>query len=295
MHCPVLLQSTIELMDIKAGETVVDATLGLGGHAQEIIGRLAGKGIFIGLEADANLLAKAEKNLKFSGKLILVNDNFRNIESILTNQGIEKIDKILFDLGLNSEQFDLSGRGFTFRQNEPLLMTLNSKIDQTMLTAREIVNYWEEEKLADLIYLYGEERFAKRIARAIILSRQTRPIETTFDLVEIIKPAVPIFYTNRRIHFATKTFQALRMAVNDEINALVDGLTGAWQKLSVGGRVAALSFHSLESRTVKNFFKDKVSMNEGRLINKKIIKPARSEILANPRSRSAQLRVIEKI
>jgi len=296
MHRPVLLQPTIEQLDIRAGETVADATLGLGGHAKELAIRLGSTGTLIGLDADANLLAKAKVNLATVGcRMIFINANFRNIKRSLDEVGIERVDKILFDLGLNSEQFDESGRGFTFQKDEPLLMTLASEIGEETLTAREIVNSWDEKNIADIIYGYGEERLSRRIAKAIVSARKKRAIETTFDLVEVIRSAVPVFQTKKKIHFATKTFQALRMAVNDEVGALQDGLAGAWEKLSDGGRVAVLSFHSLEARTVKQFFRQKVIDGEGKLVTKKVIKPSREEELANPRSRSAQLRVIAKI
>ena len=296
MHVPVLLQPTIELLDINDGETVVDATLGLGGHAKEMAKRIGKQGLLVGFDADAGLLAKAKKNLgDVDCRKIFINTNFRNIKSALDKEGIETVDKVLFDLGLNSEQFDESGRGFTFQKNEPLLMTLASEITKETLTAREIVNEWSEESLADIIYGYGEERMSRRIAKAIVEARKKKAILTTFDLVEVIRQAVPVFYTKKRIHFATKTFQALRIVVNDELGALQDGLTGAWEKLSHGGRVAVLSFHSLESRAVKNFNKVKVAEGTGKLVNKKAIGPEREEELANPRSRSAQLRVIEKI
>lgn len=296
MHVPVLLQPTIELLDIKEGDIVVDVTLGLGGHAKEMAGRLGEEGTLIGFDADSNLLAKAKKNLvEIKCRKIFINTNFRNIKSALDGEGIERVDKVLFDLGLNSEQFDESGRGFTFQKDEPLIMTLASEINKETLTAREIVNEWSEESLADIIYGYGEERLSRRIAKAIVETRAKKPILTTFDLVEVIRQAVPVFYTKKRIHFATKTFQALRITTNDEIGALRDGLAGTWEKLSDGGRVAALSFHSLESRTVKNFFKTKIAEGAGKLINKKAISPNRDEELLNPRSRSAQLRVIQKI
>ena len=302
MHKPVLLQPTIELLDLKDGETVVDATLGLGGHAKEMAKQIGKQGILIGFDADSNLLAKAKKNLaEIKCRKIFINTNFRNIRSALDGEGIEQVDKVLFDLGLNSEQFDEAGRGFTFQKDEPLLMTLASKIDDETLTAKEIVNTWDEENIADIIYGYGEERMSRRIAKAIVEARKKTEIKTTFDLVEVIRQAVPAyrqagqFYTKKRIHFATKTFQALRITVNDEIGALKEGLAGAWEKLSDGGRVAAISFHSLEARVVKEFFKNKVAKGEGKLVNKKAIGPEREEELANPRSRSAQLRVIMKI
>ncbi|MFA5022725.1 MAG: 16S rRNA (cytosine(1402)-N(4))-methyltransferase RsmH [Candidatus Paceibacterota bacterium] len=296
MHVPVLLQPTIELLDIKEGEIVVDATLGLAGHAKVMAGKIGKEGTLIAFDADAKLLAKAKKNLEFAKcRQIFINTNFRHIKSALEKEGIRAVDKVLFDLGLNSEQFENSGRGFTFQKDEPLLMTLASEIEKDTLTAKEIVNTWAEESLADIIYGYGEERLARRIAKAIIEAREKKEIETTFDLVEVIRQAVPVFYTKKKTHFATKTFQALRITVNDEIGALREGLTGAWEKLSDGGRVAVLSFHSLESRTVKEFFKDKVMAGEGKLINKKVIKPSREEELANPRSRSAQLRVASRL
>lgn len=275
---------------------MVDATLGLGGHAGEIAKHLGKTGLLIGLDADTDLLAKAKVNLKeVSCETIFININFRDIKSALDEVGVAEVDKILFDLGLNSEHFDSSGRGFTFQKDEPLLMTLSPEIGENTLTAKEIVNTWAEESIADIIYGYGEERLSRRIAKAIVEARAKKSIETTFDLVEIIKTAMPANRLHGKTHFATKTFQALRITVNDEIGALKEGLAGAWQKLSHGGRVAAISFHSLEARTVKNFFKDKVIAGEGKLINKKAIGPTRAEELSNPRSRSAQLRVIEKI
>lgn len=296
MHVPVLLQPTIELLDLKEGEVVVDATLGLGGHAKEIAEKIGESGLLIGFDADANLLAKAENNLKtVACRKIFINNNFRNIRRSLDEAGIGQVDKVLFDLGLNSEQFEESGRGFTFQKNEPLLMTLKDKIDEDTLTAKEIVNTWDESNLADILYGYGEERRARRIAKAIVEARQKKKIETTFDLIEIIRQTMPPVVARQKVHFATKTFQALRIAVNDELGALKEGLAGAWEKLNHGGRVAALSFHSLEARTVKQFFRSQAMAEVGVLINKKAIKPSREEELTNPRSRSAQLRVIKKI
>ncbi|HRZ30302.1 MAG TPA: 16S rRNA (cytosine(1402)-N(4))-methyltransferase RsmH [Candidatus Paceibacterota bacterium] len=296
MHVPVLLQSTIELLQIKAGDKIVDATLGLGGHAKELAEQTGQTGLLIGLDADANLLAKAEENLRnVPCQTIFINTNFRYLASALDKEGIAKVDKILFDLGLNSEHFDSSGRGFTFQKDEPLLMTLSPEITEETLTAREIVNTWAEESLADIIYGYGEERLSRRIAHAIVEARKTKKIETTFDLVEIVKAVMPANRLHSKTHFATKTFQALRITVNDEIGALKEGLAGAWEKLDSNGRLAVISFHSLEARTVKNFFKEKVAEGVGLLVNKKAIAPSRGEELSNPRSRSAQLRVIKKI
>jgi 16S rRNA (cytosine1402-N4)-methyltransferase len=295
MHVPVLLQSTIELLEVKEGDNFVDATLGLGGHSSEIAKSLGKSGLLVGLDADTNLLAKAKDNLKsLPCQTIFINTNFRHLAEALDKEGIAKVDAILFDLGLNSEHFDLSGRGFTFQKDEPLLMTLSPEITEETLTAREIVNTWAEESLADIIYGYGEERLSRRIAKVIVEARAKKPIETTFDLVEVIKTAMPASRLHGKTNFATKTFQALRITVNDEIGALKEGLAGAWEKLDSDGRLAVISFHSLEARTVKNFFKEKVAIGEGSLVNKKAIAPNREEELSNPRSRSAQLRVIKK-
>ncbi len=296
MHVPVLLQPTIERLDLKAGDIVVDATLGLAGHAREMAKYLGPAGTLIGFDADAGLLIKAKENLTgVECRTIFINTNFRYLKSALDQEGIGQVDKVLFDLGLNSEQFDESGRGFTFQKDEPLLMTLTDQIGEETLTARQIVNEWGEESLVDIIYGYGGERLSRRIAKAIVEARAKKPIDTTFDLVAIIRNSVPVFYTKKRIHFATKTFQALRITVNDEIGALREGLIGAWEKLSDGGRVAALSFHGLESKMVKNFFKTKVVEGTGQLINKKVVRPTREEEMVNPRSRSAQLRVISRL
>lgn len=296
MHKPVLLQPTIEKLDIQRSDVVVDATLGLGGHARAMAEKLGPEGVLIGFDADADLLAKAEHNLQdLPCQKIFINENFRYLRSALGKHGINSVDKILFDLGLNSEHFDLSGRGFTFQKDEPLLMTLNARPTPETLTAKEIVNNWAEESIADIIYGYGEEPLARRIAKKIIEARQEGEIETTFELVEIIRLAMPQRRIHGKTHFATKTFQALRIAVNDEIGALKEGLTDSWQVQSCGGRLAAISFHSLEARTVKEFFKAKVREGEGELITPKAIKTDFAERSTNPRSRSAQLRVIKKI
>ncbi len=296
MHVPVLLQSTIEQLDIQPEDVVLDATLGLGGHSLTIARLLGPKGLLIGLDADASLLAKAQTNLlAVSCQKIFINQNFRHLKTALDSQRVTKVDKVLFDLGLNSEHFDVSGRGFSFQKDEPLLMTLVSEISEETLTAKDIVNTWSEESLADIIFGYGEERLARRIAKAIILAREDKPINTTSELVQIIKSVMPAFRLHSKTHFATKTFQALRIAVNDELGALKEALAGTWQVLGCGGRVAAISFHSLEARVVKDFFKQKVALGEAKLITKKAIKPSREEELSNPRSRSAQLRVLMRV
>lgn len=302
MHIPVLLQSTIEGLALTKGETVVDATLGLGGHAKEILEQIGPTGTLIGFDQDGSTLAKAQENLKsYSARKIFRQENFRYLSKVLAEEGIERVDKFLFDLGFSSEQMDSSGRGFSFSKDEPLEMTLRDKITPETLTAEIIVNEWSEESLADIIYGYGEERYSRRIASAIVRGREIKQIKTTGQLVEIIKSALPVRYTQttgpgrRKIHFATKTFQALRITVNDELGAIKEGLAIAWEKLTPDGRIAVISFHGLEARIVKNFVREKKILGELILINKKPITASREEIIANPRSRSAQLRIFKKI
>ena len=234
-----------------------------------------------------------EKLSNLGCKADLVLSDYRNIDKVLADLKVEKVDAILLDLGLSSDQLDVSGRGFTFRRDEPLLMTFAES--EQKVDARVIVNNWGEETIADILYGYSDERYSRRIAKAIILARKTKPIETTYDLVRIIENVVPAGYRRGKTHFATKTFQALRIAVNDEITALKEGMDKGWSFLKIGGRMAIMSFHSVEDREVKNFFRDKVKLKEGRFINKKPIIPTDIEIKENPRSRSAKLRVIEKV
>ncbi|OJI09130.1 MAG: 16S rRNA (cytosine(1402)-N(4))-methyltransferase [Candidatus Vogelbacteria bacterium CG10_big_fil_rev_8_21_14_0_10_49_38] len=294
MHVPVLLQSTIEQLNPEAGQILLDATLGLGGHARALAARLGPTGTLIGLEADGAILARARTNLEAApARLILVQANFRSSAKILDEQGVRALDGALFDLGFNSRQLVDSGRGFSFQQDEPLLMTLSDQLGVETLTAAEIVNEWSEDNLADIIYAYGEEPASRKIATAIVAARAIRPIKTTFDLLSVFEAAG--LKRRGKIHPATKTFQALRIAVNDELGALKEGLVGVWSKLAPRGKLAVISFHSLEARIIKDFFRDKVAREEGFLVTKSVILPDRVEILANPRSRSAQLRVIKKI
>jgi 16S rRNA (cytosine1402-N4)-methyltransferase len=224
----------------------------------------------------------------------LVNKNFRQLDEALGELGVKWIDAALFDLGLSSDQLETSGRGFSFQDDEPLAMSFGDPSVPGRLTAKEIVNHWREESLADVIYGYGEETFARRIAKAIVAARRHAPLETTSQLVEVIRGAVPGWYTHRRLNPATKTFQALRIATNDELGALREALPKVWESLAPGGRLAIISFHSLEARILKEQFRLWVASGAGKLIAKKPILPSREEAVANPRSRSAQLRLIQK-
>lgn len=291
-HESVLLQEAVEALDVRADDTVVDGTIGGAGHFARFLEKLGAGGTLIGIDADEDAIARAEAAGKGSAARIeLAHDNFRNLEAICEARGIASIDKALFDLGWSS--FHLaSGRGFSFRAEEPLLMTYGSPEGQT--TAADLVNDLSEQSLADLIYTLGEERFSRGIAKSIAVRREEARIETTSQLVAAIEAGVPGWYRSRRIHPATKTFQALRIAVNDELGALRDGLSAALGLLSDGGRVAIITFHSIEDRIVKQMLRDAAHEGMGTVVTKKPLVPSFEEIARNPRARSAKLRVFER-
>jgi 16S rRNA (cytosine1402-N4)-methyltransferase len=296
-HKSVLLQEAIEFLDIRESDTVVDATLGGAGHAREIIARLGAAGKFIGFDLDHAAIERAQNALVDAKCTVeLVEENFREMGNVLSESSAERsvreIDKALFDLGWSSFQLE-AGRGFSFNTNEPLVMTYSSH--PSGLTAAQIVNTWGESSLADIIFGWGEERYARRIARAIIERREKQNFAIASDLADTIKSAVPHVYRHGRIHPATKTFQALRIAVNDELGALKDGLEGAFAHLKVGGRIAVITFHSIEDRQVKRYFVELEKQGLAKRVTKKPLGPSDAEIVANPRSRSAKLRVIEKV
>ncbi|MES3031847.1 MAG: 16S rRNA (cytosine(1402)-N(4))-methyltransferase RsmH [Patescibacteria group bacterium] len=297
VHKTVLLQETIEGLNLKSDSTVLDGTFGGGGHSLGICKKFSKSNLnvkIIALDQDKSVYKEEDKFKDCS--ISFVNDNFRNIDKVL---GETKVDGIIFDLGLSSDQLENSGRGFSFMKDEPLFMTMKDIKDNLPssedVTAHEVVNTWGEESLADIIYGYGEERQARRIAKAIVESRKRQEIKTTFDLVKIIEDTIPARFRRGKIHFATKTFQAIRIAVNDELGAIGEGLDKGFAALRTGGRIAVISFHSLEDRIVKKFYKIKEKEGKGILINKKVILASKEEIKNNPRSRSAKLRILEKI
>ncbi len=295
VHQSVLLNEVLKYLDLKDGDIFLDATLGGGGHSREIAKKFGEKIQIIGLDLDPEALKRTETALlPFSRKFALRVANFRNLDSVLEELGQKKITKILFDLGLSSNELEESGRGFSFKKDEPLLMSFADP-ESAKLTARVIVNNWQEENLADILYGFGGERFSRRIAKAIVEERKKQPIETTSELVSILQKALPSFYCRSRTHFATRTFQALRMAVNDELGALDEGLRKGYEHLEVGGRMAVISFHSLEDRMVKKYFAGLAQQLLVKLISKKVIVPTEEEVKENPRSRSAKLRLIEKL
>lgn len=294
-HIPVLLKEVISGLELEKGMTVLDATLGGGGHSREICKIIGKDGILIGLDRDEAAVARVGKIIEDECNSHLFVSNFKDLADVLSGLGICSINAALFDLGLSSFQIDDSGRGFTFKKDEPLLMTFEKERGPDELTAEEVVNEWDENNIADIVYAYGGERFARRIAKSIVLARKEKRIKTTFDLVSAIEKAVPALYKRRKIHFATKTFQAIRMVVNDEVGSLRMGLNGVWDKICVGGRIAVISFHEIEDRIVKKFFIEKKQSHVGEILTKKPIVPGDEEVSENPRSRSAKLRIIKKI
>lgn len=302
MHIPILLKESVDSLNLEKGDVVVDATTNRGGHSLEIAKRIQKEGVLICLDLDSQALEDAKNFLKKelkdnSPKIFFVNDNFRNIKNILRDLNFEKIDGLMADLGVSSQEIDESGRGFTFQKDEPLFMTLQDEIKEEDLTAKKILNFWEEENLADIIYYYGDERYAKRIAKNICEERKKREINTTFDLVKIIEKSIPEKYKNQKIHFATKTFQALRITVNDELKAETDLIESLPDILKDKKRSSFLTFHSGEDRVLKNTVKAlRMSLKLVKFNNKKdFLEPSRTEIKNNPRSRSSKLRVVEKI
>ncbi len=292
-HRSVLLHEATELLAIQPDDCVIDATLGGAGHALAMAGKLGKGGKLIGIDADHDAILRAQKALEnVAPKVHLVEANFRDLSAQLGKLGITEVDKILFDLGWSSFQLD-AGRGFSLKSDEPLLMTYSK--EPGALTAQTIVNEWAEESIADVIFGWGEERYSRRIAKCIVKRRATKPFTTARELAEAIYEAVPPRYRFGRIHPATRTFQALRIAVNDELGSLSQSLADGWHHLAQGGRIAVITFHSIEDRLVKQTFKQWEEAGEGKRITKKPHTPNPEEIASNPRARSAKLRVIQKI
>lgn len=295
-HIPVLLHESIEGLAIKKGGIYVDCTTNRAGHSVEIAKLLGKKGKLICIDLDKNALAEAKKKLsevKNAPEVHFIHSNFRHIQEILNKLKIERVDGILADLGISSEELDASGRGFSFRTNEKLTMTFDSNPSEDETTAFDILNSWSESTIADILYGFADETYSRRIARAIINRRVIKPIETTYELVDTIANAVPASYRHRKTHFATKTFQALRMAVNDELGSINELISSLPNILNEGGRACVITFHSTEDRTVKQGLRN--LENIMKIVNKKAIIPTDEEIEINPRARSAQLRIAEKI
>lgn len=295
-HIPVLKKESIDGLQIKKGDIIIDGTLGGGGHTYEMIKRW-GKDIkIIGLDLDID--AK-ERTLKLIGDtpsdFTFVNAGFQDIDKVLLDLKIESVDGILLDLGISSFQLEVAGRGFSFLKDEPLLMTMKKDLTKEDLTAKEIVNNWEEESIADIIFGFGEEKYSRKIAKKIVEARKEKEIQTTFDLVKIIKDAVGGYYKGLRIHPATRTFQALRIATNSELSNLDKVLEKGFNCLKRGGHISIISFHSLEDRIVKRAFLKLKEEEKVEIITKKPIVPSNEEIKINSRARSSKLRLLKKL
>ena len=288
VHCPVMANEVLSFLNPGEKEALmVDCTLGEGGHTSLFLERYPRLKI-IGLDRDSRIMEKARTRMapygdRFEAKNIWFDQFWKNYEG-------PGVDYILFDLGISVFHYEESGRGFSFKREEKLDMRLNTEAD---LDACDVVNDYDETSLANLIYNYGEERYSRRIAAAICKARQTKRIEYTNELADIIWDAVPNEYRHRRIHPATKTFQALRIEVNGELDRIEPALEGALKALKPGGRIAVITFHSLEDRPVKWFFKNRENVLE--ILTKKPVEPTEEECEMNPPSRSAKLRVVEKL
>ena len=287
-----MVDEVIRSLDLHAGDVVLDATLGGGGHALPILHRIMPNGRLIGIDADPAALERAASCLgEYGGSVSYAHENFRDLDRVIASSGAGKIDAALFDIGVSSFQLDEAARGFSMRLDAPLDMRMDPR---TTMTAADIVNRYKEADLADVIWRYGEERYSRKIARCIVDERARKRIETTGELSAVVRRAVGGRYRNQRIDPATRTFQALRIAVNDELGALEEGLRKAVAALSPGGRIAVISFHSLEDRIVKNYFRTCAAAGALKVITKKPERPTEAEAARNPRSRSARLRAAEK-
>ncbi|MBX4190294.1 16S rRNA (cytosine(1402)-N(4))-methyltransferase RsmH [Candidatus Parcubacteria bacterium] len=292
IHKSVLSQEVLEYLNLKPGMQIIDATLNGAGHTRMILEHIGPDGQVLGIEWDKDLAAKASAELaEFGNRVIVVNDSYVNMAIIAKEHNIHP-DGILFDLGLSSWHYEQSGRGFSFKRDEPLDMRFNT---ETSLTAAQIVNTCSEDELVALIRDYGEEQFAKQIASAITEARREAPITTTARLVQIIEGAVPVWYTHRRIHCATKTFQALRVMVNDELGNVEKGVRAAIDLLKPGGRVVVISFQGHEDKLVRELFKKYKAEGIIKMPKSGTIRPKWSEQEENRRSRSAKMKVAEKI
>ena len=284
-------REVIEYLDIKEDGTYVDCTFGSGGHSRDILGRLSSKGRLVSVDWDEETVKNAEEKFSKYKNFSLSCDNFANLKDIAEKFNLAHIDGIVFDLGFSSSQMGEKKRGFSFLGDAPLDMRYNSS---NPLTAAVLLNSYSRDFLEKILTEYAQERFSKRIAGEIERYRKTKQIETTKELVEIIHRATPAWYHHRRIHSATRTFQAVRMAVNREIENIEKGLAAAIDALSSRGRIVVISFHSVEHRCVKNIFRQAVRDGALSLAVKKPVLPSDTEIGSNPRARSAQMRVAEK-
>lgn len=306
-HISVLLEECIENLNIKPDGIYVDGTLGLGGHSEQILKRLV-SGRLIGIDRDSSAILRTQQRLsEYSDRMTLVHGNFKDVASILGELGIDAVDGMLFDLGVSSPQLDESERGFSYMNDAPLDMRMDNTDG---LSAWNVVNEWSEDELKRILRDYGEERYAARIAGKIISTRNMRPIQTTLELADVIRSAMPAAALREKQHPAKRSFQAIRIAVNDELGAVEEMMRTAPDKLKVGGRLCVISFHSLEDRIVKTGIAKRENgctcpreapicvcgfVQTLKNVHRKPILPGEDELNNNPRSRSAKLRVAEKV
>jgi 16S rRNA (cytosine1402-N4)-methyltransferase len=291
-HLPVLLSETVDSLELKPGDHVIDCTVGAGGHAAAVLERTAPSGRLLGFDLDEVALEAARKRLDpYGSRAMLVRANYREVESVVQEHHFGPTQAAVLDLGYSSMEIDDPSRGFSFRADGPLDMRFDQR--QT-LTAKDLVNSLDADKIALILAKYGEERFARRIAERIVSARAEFTLETTDQLVDVIAAAVPAYYRRGKLHFATRTFQALRLAVNDELTNIETALPKLLSVLRPGGRLAVISFHSLEDRIVKRYFRDAAQRGELEVITKRPLTASLDEIKDNPRSRSAKLRVAQK-
>jgi len=292
-HIPIMVDEVRDLLALHPGQTVVDATLGGGGHAAMICEAISPSGHLIGLDQDQEALERARARLReFSVRQDFVKSNFRRLADVLGQVGVPLVDAVFLDIGVSSFQLDDPRRGFSFRSEGPLDMRMDKDVQ---VSAFELVNSMEKEEIAHILWAYGEERFSRRIAEGIVRARAQRPIATTTELSDVILRSLPYRFSRDGIHPATRSFQALRIAVNQETDALEAVLDQAFTHLKAGGRISVIAFHSLEDRIVKEKFRTLAHKGVARLLTKKPLRPTEDEVAHNPRSRSARLRGLERI
>lgn len=304
MHRAVLLEETIENVLTNPAGIYVDCTVGGGGHLSRLAERISREGFLVGLDKDLDVLQATRERLSID-RLLLIQSDFRHLQSVLQEHDVDLVDGIMMDLGVSSFQLDEAERGFSFHEDAPLDMRMDRSQE---FSARDLLNSWEEASIVGILFEYGEERYARRIARAIVQAREKKPIETTLELVDIIRGAVPARYS-RETHPARRSFQAIRIAVNGELDALKMVLPQAIELLKPGGRLCVISFHSLEDRIVKRYFQDEARscvcppgmpvctcdhQSRVKIVTKKPIQSSAEEVEQNPRARSAKLRVAQK-
>lgn len=293
LHKPVMLEEVLAMLNLKAGMVVVDATVGMGGHSLAIAEKIAAKGKLICIDKDEESLTLARQNLRaFAQNCVFVQSDFRNIGDVVLKEGYKGVDVILFDLGISSYQLDDPLRGFSIRNEGPLDMRMDRK---GFISAYDLLNNLNEDEIAAILWRFGQERFSYKIAHRLVEARLKSPISSTKQLAEIVLNVLPYRARFKKIHPATRTFQALRIAVNRELDALDEALKKAAAILNKKGRICVISFHSLEDKIAKENFRELVRTGNFSLVFKKILRPSMEEMKANPRSRSAKMRVIERM